>query len=134
MTRGVRRPFAYIIPPGEGMNVVVSKLQSHGIAVEPFTGKANVEVYTITSLQRQEREFQNHHEIALEAQASLQPREFAQGSFIIKTAQPLGTLAVYLLEPESDDGLATWNFFDAVIGEGKEFPVVRMQRADDLQK
>jgi hypothetical protein len=27
-------------------------------------------------------------------------------------AQPLGNLAFYLLEPQSDDGLVTWNFFD----------------------
>ena len=39
---------------------------------------------------------------------------------IVQTAPPLGTLAVFLLEPESDDGLATWNFFDAVIAEGKD--------------
>ncbi|MHB8095905.1 MAG: hypothetical protein ACYDH0_13315, partial [Candidatus Aminicenantales bacterium] len=30
----------------------------------------------------------------------------------VRTAQPLGSLAAYLLEPESDDGLFVWNFFD----------------------
>ena len=27
-------------------------------------------------------------------------------------AQPLANVAAYLLEPESDDGLLVWNFFD----------------------
>ena len=34
------------------------------------------------------------------------------GPLSSRTAQPLGSLAAYLLEPESDDGLAVWNFFD----------------------
>ena len=34
------------------------------------------------------------------------------GTLVVRTAQPLGNLAVYLLEPRSEDGLATWNFFD----------------------
>jgi len=135
MTRGVRRPFAYIIPPGPGMDVIVQKLQAHGIAVEPFAGKATVEAYTVTKIERQERPFQGHHEATLETSCALAAgRDFPAGSFIVKTAQPLGTLAVYLLEPESDDGLATWNLLDAVIAEGKEFPIVRVRTADDIGK
>jgi hypothetical protein len=30
---------------------------------------------------------------------------------------------VYLLEPESDDGFATWNFFDRHIQKGGRYPV-----------
>lgn len=137
MTRGVRRPFAYLIPPGEATATIVAKLQAHGIAVEPFAGKATVEAYSITKIEKQERPFQGHHEMTLEASAALVTgREFPEGSFIVRTAQPLGTLAVYLLEPESEDGLATWNFLDAVIGtggEGKEFPIARVRSAEDLQ-
>lgn len=135
MTRGVRRPFAYVIPPGEATAVIVAKLQAHGIAVEPFAGKATVEAYTIAKVEKQERAFQGHHEVTLEVTATLTAgRDFPEGSFIVKTAQPLGTLAVYLLEPESDDGLATWNLLDAVIGDGKEYPIMRVRTADDVAK
>jgi hypothetical protein len=48
------------------------------------------------------------------------------GSFIVPTAHPRGALAVYLLEPESDDGLTTWNFFDSRIRKGAQFPVRRI--------
>jgi dipeptidyl aminopeptidase/acylaminoacyl peptidase len=44
----------------------------------------------------------------------------------VRTAQPLGPLAAYLLEPQSDDGLVTWNFFDAALHEGGDFPVMRL--------
>jgi hypothetical protein len=47
-------------------------------------------------------------------------------SFIVSTAQPRGALIVYLLEPESDDGFATWNFFDQDIRKGSRYPVTRI--------
>ena len=34
-------------------------------------------------------------------------------------------LAVILLEPESDDGLATWNFLDHVLAVGRDYPILR---------
>ena len=48
------------------------------------------------------------------------------GTLMVRTAQPLGTLAVYLLEPRSEDGLAAWNFFDAELKAGGDFPVLRL--------
>jgi hypothetical protein len=43
---------------------------------------------------------------------------------VIRAGQPLGLLAYYLLEPESDDG------FQSVLGDrfaaGREFPVLRV--------
>ena len=41
-------------------------------------------------------------------------------------AQPLGNLAVYLLEPECEDGLTAWNYFDAHLRAGTDFPVLRV--------
>jgi len=40
---------------------------------------------------------------------------------------------VFLLEPQSIDGLATWNFFDAAIEEGKDFPVLRLPDARQVR-
>jgi hypothetical protein len=34
--------------------------------------------------------------------------------------------ALYLLDPESDDGLVTWNVFDSELAPGKAFPVWRV--------
>jgi hypothetical protein len=35
-------------------------------------------------------------------------------------------LAVYLLEPQSDDGLVTWNFFDSQLKPGGLYPVLKV--------
>ena len=43
--------------------------------------------------------------------------------------RPLGTLAAYLMEPESDDGLSYWGFFEAHMAEGKTHPVYKLMSA-----
>ncbi len=127
-TRSVRRPWAYVVDSGRAN--VVAKLREHGIEVEPFAGTATVEVYTVTDLRRQPEAFQGHHLVTLEANASVRRRTF-QDAALVRTAQPLGTLAVYLLEPESADGLAAWNFFDDGLAIDAEFPVYRIRSATD---
>lgn len=129
-TLSVRRAFAYIVPPGHER--IVENLKGHGIAVEPFAGEATVERYEVTKISRAEHPFQNHRNVRVEATASLGRLSFASGSTLVRAGQPLGTLASYLLEPESEDGLATWNFFDEEIAEGKPFPIVRVRAAEDL--
>jgi predicted acyl esterase len=37
---------------------------------------------------------------------------FPAGTYVVSTAQPLGSLAALLLEPTAVDGAVTWNFFD----------------------
>jgi len=128
----VVRPYAYVVPPLAGMETIIEKLRQHGIAVEPLEGRATCEVYTITNIQRAERPFQGHQIVLADASAKVEPRAFPAGSHIAYTAQPLGTLLVYLLEPQSSDGLTAWNFFDASLEVGAEFPVVRVRHAIDL--
>lgn len=130
-TLSVRRPHAYLIP--QGHSAIVEKLHQHGIVVKPFEGVATAEAYTISAIHHAKREFQGHREVVLDVQAKRDRRTLPSGSFIVQTAQPLGTLAVYLLEPQSEDGLATWNFFDQSIEIGKEFPILCVQHASDLE-
>ena len=129
-TVSVRRPFAYILAPG--MDAIVDKLRQHGIEVRPFAGEARIEAYTITSIDRAEREYQGHHAVTLDVEAHDVIRTFPEGSTIVPTAQPLGTLAVHLLEPRSADSLARWNFFDDHLAVGKVFPVHRVRSEGDL--
>ncbi len=123
-TVSVRRPYAYVIPPGH--DAVVANLNGHGIALEPFAGPARVEAYTVTGVERADREFQGHRRLTLDVRAREELRTFPVGSTLVRTGQPLGTLAVYLLEPRSTDGLASWNFLDDAIAEGREFPICRV--------
>ena len=53
----------------------------------------------------------------------------AADMLLVPAGQPLGNLALYLLEPESDDGFARWGFLDASLKAGEPFPVYRLLNA-----
>jgi len=55
------------------------------------------------------------------------------GTIVVRSAQPLGTLAAFLLEPECEDGLGAWNFFDDGLAAGGDFPVLRLARPVSLK-
>ena len=51
--------------------------------------------------------------------------ELPVGSLLVPTSQRLGGLVFYLLEPECDDGLTTWNFLDSGLKVGASHPVLK---------
>lgn len=125
----VRRPFAYVLPASEPSTAgVVEKLRQHGVRVETLAAGKELaaEAYTVASITRAERAFQGNKLVELGVESREARRAFAAGDFVVPLAQPLGNLIVYMLEPESEDGLATWGFFDESLREGAEFPVYRV--------
>lgn len=110
--RTARLPFAYLLPsPDED---VVALLLRHGLVVERLAEAASLEVATFLpkEVKEAERLFQGHRLNAVSGEYRTEMREFAAGTVVVRTGQPLGCLAAGLLEPESDDGLVAWNFFD----------------------
>ena len=61
--------------------------------------------YTVTEVNKAEREFQKHALVTLEVKPEKVKHVATVGSVLVSTAQPLGHLAAYLLEPQSEDGL-----------------------------
>lgn len=110
--RSVRRTSAYLVSPPDA--AIAAKLTQHGIAVERLAEPAEleIEVFKLSELKGAERPFQGHRTNQVKGQAAAEKRAFDAGTLVVRTAQPLGLLAAYLLEPESDDGLVTWNYFD----------------------
>jgi hypothetical protein len=110
--RSVRLPYAYLIPVVDP--AVADKLRQHGVAVERLTAAATLEVeaFRLKDIKGAERLYQGHRTNAVKGEYAVEKRDFPEGTFLVRTAQPLGRLAAYLLEPESDDGLLVWNFFD----------------------
>ena len=53
-------------------------------------------------------------------------RTVPAGTVIVPVDQPLGLLAAYLLEPESEDGLVTWEQFGDRVAVGAELPTLRL--------
>lgn len=125
-TLSVRRPLEYAIPPGH--DAVVDALRAHGIAVDAV-GVPRVitaEVYAIDAVERSEREYQGVRGALVDATARATATTIGEGWHVVRMSQPLGTLAAYLLEPESDDGLAHWGFFDDSLRPGNDFPILRV--------
>lgn len=120
----------YLFAPEPGLRVLVEKLQAHGIVVEELTEpyKGEVEQFAISGVDRSPRPLQGRREVTVSGSYKTSLAEFPAGTLLVRAAQPLGTLAAYLLEPESDDGLTLWSFLDAYVAAGKVHPVHRVVR------
>ena len=92
-------------------------LRQHNIAVEQLTRPTQLSVtaYTVADVTHAP---QYNHAAATTVKVgdvrTLQ-RTFPAGSFVVRTAQLQGRVAVHLLEPESTDGVVYWNRLDAWI-------------------
>src|SRR5687767_2112040 len=119
-------PAAYVVPPGD--TAIVRLLRTHGIRVDRSDSawSARGEAFTIDSVITSPRVFQGRRETRVQGKWDRALQSFPSGSFIVSTAQPLGTLIVYLLEPESEDGFVTWNFFGPRLKKGEKFPVRKL--------
>ncbi len=129
--RTVPFPFAYLIPVPDPE--IKEKLLTHGLLVESLTEEVSleVEIFMPKELKGAERPFQGHRLNQVKGEYKKETRKFPAGTLLIRTAQPSGILAAYLLEPESDDGLVVWNFFDRYLaGQWQrslsELPVYRL--------
>jgi hypothetical protein len=53
-------------------------------------------------------------------------RSLPTGTYVVRAGQPYGLLAFYLLEPESEDGLTQWSFYDGILAPRADFPILRI--------
>lgn len=132
-TRATTMPFAYLIPAEHAR--VVDRLLMHGVSVEKLSSdlKSEFDVNTITELNRGRRPFQKHRMVQLESERSSQMSTVPTGTYVVRTAQPLGRWISYMLEAESDDGFVFWNFFDESIVIGGDYPVLRVAQPIELE-
>ena len=113
--RTIAFPKGYLIHIDDA--AVIENLHQHGIAVERLTERATLEVesFKITEIKGAERIYQGHRLNSVKGEYVKEQRDFPPGTYFVGTDQPLSNLAASLLEPESDDGLLVWNFFDRYI-------------------
>ncbi len=132
--RSVRFPRAYFLSVFDAH--IIKKLQQHGILVERLLEPVTVEAeeFRINELTSAQRLNQGHRTNSVTGEYVTMEKEFPAGTLYISTAQALANVAAYLLEPESDDGLLYWNFFDRYIasqwGRGfQAYPVYKVYAA-----
>lgn len=126
-TLSVPMPFAYAFPRDVG-DSLVKRLVMHGIAVETLEAPldASVATFTVDSTSTATQPFQKHLERHIAGSwGAAAPRSLPAGTVIVRTGQPLGILAMYLLEPASDDGFVDWDVLDPW-ASAPTFPVVRI--------
>ena len=126
-----RMPVAYAFGPEQ--RSLVAQLALHGVSVEQLADTLSVraERFVVDSVIKAPRPFEAnavilHNTVRLEGRWESAPQTLRSGTYIVREGQPLGVLAMFLLEPESSDGLATWNFLDAWLEVGKSYPVLRV--------
>ena len=111
-------------------SALVTRLGLHGLEITEYGGTAPVQVdgerFVVDSIARAARPFQGHQEVQLEGHWEPTGIVLGAGVYVIRADQPLALLAAVLLEPESDDGLTTWNFFDPALAVGSPHPVRRI--------
>jgi hypothetical protein len=105
-------PKGYIIPAAFAN--IAEHLQMQGVKVTKLEKnvRATGQVFTATSLKLAERPFEKHMMAEVEGEYKNSTKKFSKGDYWVDLAQPLANLIFYTLEPQSDDGLVTWNFFD----------------------
>jgi hypothetical protein len=138
--RTVSFPAGYLIPAAAPE--VVGKLLQHGLLVERLTRPATLEVETfkMKEIKGAERLYQGHRTNSVKGEYVKEQKEFPEGTVFVTTAQPLANLAAYLLEPESDDGLVVWNYFDKDLASGgfgggpAGFPIYKLTKPAALVK
>ena len=123
-TDSERVPSAYIVPATE--KAVLERLRAHGVKVEPLGagGAPAVEEFRVAGTSVTERAFENHQERTVTGEWAPAEPPSVTGAWRVPMTQPLARLAFYLLEPRSNDGLATWNVFDEAIKKS-QYPVAR---------
>ncbi|HVN59437.1 MAG TPA: M14 family metallopeptidase [Bacteroidales bacterium] len=106
-------PFGYIFP--SELKAVAEKLMQHGIKVSllEHSKKIEAEIFSITRYSREGKaSYGNHFLVKAEGSFVRKNITAPAGSYFVDMHQPLAWLAFYMLEPQSDDGLLLWNYFD----------------------
>jgi hypothetical protein len=145
-TASVSTPAAYLAPAE-----LADALARHGIACEALEAETelDVESYVVLAMEKtfspdvagvvppaggaeiplSQKPPPRRFETVLAVRPERRRLKVPAGTLLVRTAQRAGTLAVYLLEPCSDDGFARWELLDAQLCVGEPYPVHRLLEA-----
>ena len=111
-SENVKFPFAYLLTTHDPE--IMNLLRIHGILFEELGEvlKVEAERFEVSELKGSVRLNQGHYTNTIKGRFIKEQISFPAGTLVVRTSQPLANLAAYLLEPQSNDGLLTWNFLD----------------------
>ncbi|MEO5797851.1 MAG: M14 family zinc carboxypeptidase [Gemmatimonadales bacterium] len=119
-------PAAYLFQDSK----VAELLERQGVLVKRLRRDwvGPVESFVVDTVIRAPRANEGHCGVRVEGrwtQAAADSAKFS--SFLVTTNQRFGLLAAFLLEPASEDGYTTWNFFDRDLVPHATHPVRRVR-------
>lgn len=124
-------PYAYLIPAK--YQSAIRTLQRHGIHIEELREDIELDTaaFPVTSFEVRgyAEEAKRLLIVDVGGEWKKKTQRVSAGTVVVKTAQPLGALAAYLVEPRSEDGLTTWGYFSDGIVQGHDFPVLQLPTA-----
>jgi hypothetical protein len=138
-TRSLAMPKGWLIPKNSAdsprLAASLDRLRWHGIEIQEITAEAQVSVerFTIAELTKAPRAFQGHQEARLKGSFDKAQLTVNPGSLFIPANQALARLAFSLVEPESDDGLVTWNILEEGLTTGLTYPIYRVTNTTALR-
>ena len=114
-------------------SAIAELLMKQGVKVEQLEKdeKLSGEIFMVEKFDKSPRKFEGHNMASAEGKFEAATKTVLKGDYKVDMAQPLANLIFYLLEPQSDDGLLTWNFFDTYLDANGintkpvEFPVFK---------
>jgi len=111
----VTRPKAYWIPPT--WPEVIERLALHGIRMERQEKACTVDVEMVRFIDPKlaSSPFEGHVRVTTQVTKEKRQQPFAPGTVRVPTDQPLGDLAILLLEPEAADSFFQWGFFHEIL-------------------
>ena len=122
-------PVRYFIPAGD--TAVVRLLRLHGVNVAPgplnlARTRLRLQQFSIDSVVTSPRAFQGHKETRLEGRWRDYSGALPDSYYVVDVSLlPRGPLSVYLLEPQSEDGLVNWNYLDRELRPSGTYPILR---------
>ena len=118
-TNYLSRPKGYWIPAS--CDDAIARIKWHGITMKTSTDaqEISVEMHRITDYKFEDynhklQPFEEHRQVNAKTKTETHKQLFLAGSVYISTDQPLGDLALLLLEPASKDSFFNWGFFHSV--------------------
>lgn len=114
--RSLSRPRAYWVPATKPE--VIERLALHGVRFERLTAPRTVSVDMLRASEAAPAKAVNEGRVAVEAKGFTAERHretYPAGSVRVPTDQPLGSLAMLMLEPEGEESLFAWGFFPEIL-------------------
>ncbi|MCE9679683.1 M14 family metallopeptidase [Shewanella sp. AS1] len=110
----VSRPAAYYILPQ--WQTVISRLATHGIRMTRLEQPKSMLLtqYHFSEVNFADKDYEGRQRVSADVTSRPLDITLPAGTVRIDTRQPLGDLAILLLEPQSPDSLLQWGFFNPI--------------------